>query len=83
MCDTNFTLISLLENQVHSAVCVSVSSKSVFKNYLSAVHFCRIFGSLGPFWLYEEFDDRYPKKPVSVTKKDISDYNYQSIYNSL
>ena len=24
---------------------------------------------LGPFWLYEEFDDRYPKKPMSVTKK--------------
>ena len=24
---------------------------------------------LGPFWLYEEFDDRYLKKPVSVTKK--------------
>ena len=31
---------------------------------------------LGPFWLYEEFDDRYPKKPTSVTKKDISDYHY-------
>ena len=34
---------------------------------------------LGPFCAYEEFDDRYPKKPVSVTKKDIGDYNYQSI----
>ena len=24
---------------------------------------------LGPLRLYEKFDDRYPKKPVSVTKK--------------
>ena len=23
---------------------------------------------LGHFWLYEEFDDIYPKKPESVTK---------------
>ena len=38
---------------------------------------------LGPFWLCEEFDDRYPKKPGSVTIKDIRDYNYRSINNSL
>ena len=31
---------------------------------------------LRPFWLYEEFGNRYQKKPVSVTRKDISDYNY-------
>ena len=24
---------------------------------------------LVPLWLYEEFNDRYPKKPVSVTNK--------------
>ena len=72
MCVTNFTCI-LLENQVHSAVCVLVFSKSVFKNYLSAVY----------FWLYEEFGERYAKKPVSVTKKDICAYIYQSIYNRL
>ena len=27
---------------------------------------------LGPFWLYGEFDDRYPKKPVSVTKTSVT-----------
>ena len=48
MCVTNFTCI-LLENQVHSAVRVLVSSKSVFKNYLSAVHFRCVFGSFGTF----------------------------------
>ena len=37
---------------------------------------------LGTFWLYEEFDDRYQKKPASVTKNDIGDYNYQSIYTA-
>ena len=79
---TNFTGI-LIENQVHSAVRVSMSSKSIFNNYLSAVLFAAFLVVLGPFWLYVEFDDRYPKKPVLVTKKDISDYNYQSIYNGL
>ena len=29
-----------------------------------------------------EFDDIYPKKPVSITKKDTSDHIYQSIYIS-
>ena len=42
MCVTNFTCIPL-ENQVHSAVRVLVSSKSVFKN------FRRVFGSFGTF----------------------------------
>ena len=50
-----------------------VSSKSVFKNYLSTVYFAVFLVVLGPFGLYEEFDDRYPKRPVSVTTKDISD----------
>ena len=48
VCVTNFTCI-LLENQVHAAVRVSVSSKSFFKNSLSAVHFRCVFGSLGTF----------------------------------
>ena len=38
---------------------------------------------MGPFWQYEAFDGRYPKKPVSVTKKDISDNIYQSIYSKI
>ena len=59
-----------------------VSSKSVFKNYLSTVYFAVFLVVLGPFGLYEEFDDRYPKRPVSVTTKDISDQYYQSVYIS-
>ena len=35
------------------------------------------------FWQYVEFEDRYLKKPVSVTKNDISDHIYQRIYSSL
>ena len=42
-----------------------MSSKSVFKNYL----FAAFLVVLVPLWLYEEFNDRYPKKPVSVTNK--------------
>ena len=43
---------------------------------------------MGPFWQYEEFDDRYPKKPASVTKKDISDFKkdikaFIATYNSM
>ena len=79
---TNFTCI-LLENQIHSAVCVLVFSKSVFKITFLRSIFAAILVVLGPFWLFEEFDDIYSKKPVSVTKKDIVDCNYQSIYNSL
>ena len=79
VCVTNFTCI-LLENQVRTAVCFAVSSKSVYKNYTSVVHFCCFFGSLATFWQYEEFDDRYPKQPMSLTKTDIDDYIYQSIY---
>ena len=56
-----------------------VSSKITFLQSI----FAAFLVVLGPFWLYEEFGDRYRKKPVSVTKKDISDYNYWSIYNSL
>ena len=67
-----------------SHCCVfSVSSKSVYKNNPSAVRFRSFLVVLGPFWQYEECDDRYPRKPKSVTKKDISDYIYHSIYNSL
>ena len=38
---------------------------------------------LGPFWLYAEFNDTYPKNPMAVSKKDISDHIYQSICSSL
>ena len=38
-----------LENHGHSALCVSVSSKRVFKKDLSVVCFCRVFGSFGTF----------------------------------
>ena len=50
--------------------------------YLQAI-FAVFLMVLGPFRLYEEFDDGYPRNPVSVTKNDISDYIYQSIYNSV
>ena len=57
---------------------------SVFKKYLQKiplpVYFCWV---LGPFWLYKEFDARYPKKPMSVSNKDTSDNIYQCIYISL
>ena len=59
MCVTNFACV-LLENQVHSAVCVLVSSKITFLRSI----FVAFLVVLGPFWLYEVFDDRYPKKPV-------------------
>ena len=44
-----------------------VSSKMTFLWSIFAVFLL----VLGPFRLYEEFDDSYPKRPVSVTKKDI------------
>ena len=79
---TNFTCI-LLETQVCAAVSVPVSSNFGCRNYLSACYFCYIFGSfLRHLWQYAEFEDRYSKKPVSVTKKDISDHIYQLIYSS-
>ena len=70
MCVTHFKCI-LLENQVSSKI---TFLQSFFAAFLVV---------LGPFWLHEEFDDRYPKRPVSVTKKDINDYIYRSIYSSL
>ena len=45
---TNFTCI-LSENHGHSALCISVSSKSVFKKYVSVIYFCWIYGSFGYF----------------------------------
>ena len=82
VCVTNFRYI-LLENQAHSVVGVLVFSKSVFKNYLSAVHCRCVFGSFWTFLAIWTVWWQVSKKPVSVTEKDISDYNYQSIYNSL
>ena len=60
---TNFTCI-LLENQVHSAECVSVSSKIAFLQSI----FDAFLVVLGPFWLYEEFGDRYKKSPCQSLK---------------
>ena len=51
MCVNNFTCI-LLENQVHSAERFFGVFKSVFKNYLSAVHFRCVLGSFGTFFEY-------------------------------
>ena len=73
-------MISLRKSVPLFSVFVSVSSKSVFKNYLYAVYFCGALVVLGPFGLYKEFDNRYLKRPLSVTKKDISDHIYQSSY---
>ena len=56
-----------------------VSSKITLKQSIFA-DFCKSFGAL--FWLYEDFDDRYPKKPVSVAKKDISDHTFIPAYDS-
>ena len=42
-----------------------VSSKITFLQSI----FAAFVVVLVPLWLYEEFNDRYPKKPVSVTKK--------------
>ena len=50
---------------MHTAECFSVSSKSVYKNTHLQSIFAAFLVVLGPFWLYEEFDDRYPKKPIS------------------
>ena len=57
--------------------------KVSLKNTFLLSIFCLVFGSVGTFWLYGEFDGKYPKEPVSVTKKDTSDPIYQSIYISL
>ena len=34
------------------------------------------------FWQYVELEDGYSKKPVSATKKDISDHIHQLIHSS-
>ena len=67
-CVTDFTCI-FSENQVHSAVCVSVSSKSFFKNYLAAVHSRCVFDSFRPFWAIWRVWWQISKNAVSVTKK--------------
>ena len=69
MCVTNFTCI-LLENQGHSAVRVSVSSKSVFKNYLSAVHFLLRFWQFWDLFGYmKSFKTDIQKSPGQSLKK--------------
>ena len=44
--------------------------------------FAKFLVDLRHFWQYVEFEDRYSKKPVSVTKKDINDHIYQLIHSS-
>ena len=56
-----------------------VSSKNAFLKSI----FAKFLVVFGPLLLYGEIDDKYPENAVSVTKKDIRDFNYQSIYNSL
>ena len=56
MCVTHFKCI-LLENQV--------SSKITFVQFF----FAAFLVVLGPFWLYEECYDRYPKSPCQSLKK--------------
>ena len=48
--------------------------KSIFATFLLI---------LGHFSLYEEFDDRYCKKSLSVTEKEINNHIHQLIYISL
>ena len=62
----------------------------VFKKCFQKLPCCSLFllrflflVVLGPFLLYKEFDDRYPKRPESVSKKPISDHIYQLIYIGL
>ena len=55
----------------------------VLKNYLSAVCFRWFSGSFGTFLAIWRFLWQISKKPVSVTKKDISDHIPQSIYTGL
>ena len=55
-----------------------VSSKITFLQPI----FAAFLVVLGPFWLYEEFDDRYPKKPLSVTKKDVR-YHIHHLYRPI
>ena len=75
---TNFRCI-LLENAVYTTVCVSVSSHFGSQKNLCAVFLVVFRHKL----LYCEFKNRYSKKPVSVTKKDISDHIYCLIYISI
>ena len=57
--------------------------KVSLKNAFLKSIFAKFLVVFGPLLLYGEFDDKYPENAVSVTKKDIRDCNYQSIYNSL
>ena len=58
--------------------------KKYLQKYLYVVYFCCVFISFRTFTaIWIEFDDRYPKKLATVTKKDTSDHIHQSIYISL
>ena len=76
-------MYSLRKSGSLCCVCFGVIKKCFQKVFSKITFLWFIFAAflvvLGPFWLYEEFDDRYPKKPVSVTKKDMGDYNHHII----
>ena len=80
--------MSLFFTVIYSS-CIDSVCFCIFQKYLEKFTFLQsIFAALlvvlGPFWLYYvDFDDRYSYKPVSVTKKDISDQMHQLIYMSL
>ena len=63
-------------------VCYSIFKKCLQNTFLQSI-FAKIMIVLGPFWLYGEFDDKYPKKLASVTRKDTSGHIDLTIYNSL
>ena len=70
MCVTNFTCKIRFTLLCVFRCLQKVSSKiTILTSILAA-----FLVVLGHFWRYEEFDDRYQIKPVSVTKKDISDH---------
>ena len=84
--------------KVESHVCVTIDNFTctlgenvclgVFKSCLQLLPLCILhllcfWAFLGHFGCMKSLNDTYPKKPVSVTKKDISDHIYQSIHISL
>ena len=71
-----------LSAKIHMHACVCISKFWLPKN-LHVVFFPVFLVVFGHNLLYWEFKNRYSKKPVYVTKKDISDHIYQLIYISL
>ena len=51
-------------------------------NFLQFI-FDEFFVVLGPFWLYEEFETDYQKKPMSVTKNTSVQYSSTLLYQAM